>query len=76
MRKDVNAKNRGFASMDAEKLSQIARKGGRSVPDGKRIFSQTRQLASEAGRKGGHSFHANRHSAQARANPLIPSNFN
>jgi general stress protein YciG len=37
-RKDVNAKNRGFASMDAEKLSQIARKGGRSVPDEKRSF--------------------------------------
>ncbi len=40
MRKDVNAKNRGFASMDAEKLSQIARKGGRSVPDEKRSISQ------------------------------------
>jgi Stress-induced bacterial acidophilic repeat motif len=36
MRKDVNAKNRGFASMDAEKQRAIARKGGRSVPDEKR----------------------------------------
>jgi uncharacterized protein len=49
--------NRGFASMDAEKQREIARKGGRSVPDEKRSFSQNHQLASEAGRKGGHSSH-------------------
>ncbi len=46
---------RGFASMDAEKQREIARKGGRSVPNDKRSFSQDHQLASEAGRKGGHS---------------------
>ncbi len=48
---------RGFASMDRDKQREIARKGGRSVPDSKRSFSQNHQLASEAGRKGGHSSH-------------------
>ncbi len=46
--------------MDVEKQREIARKGGRSVPDERRSFSQNRQLASEAGRKGGHSSHGNR----------------
>jgi uncharacterized protein len=45
--------NRGFASMDEEKQREIARKGGESVPDEKRSFSQDSELASEAGRKGG-----------------------
>jgi general stress protein YciG len=45
--------NRGFASMDAERQREIASKGGRSVPAEKRSFSQDRELASEAGRKGG-----------------------
>jgi len=54
---------RGFASMDAEKQREIARKGGRSVPNEKRSFSQNHRLASEAGRKGGHSSHGNRVSA-------------
>ena len=52
--------NRGFASMDPEKQREIARKGGRSVPNEKRSFSQNHQLASEAGRKGGHSSHGRR----------------
>lgn len=47
--------NRGFASMDRAKQREIARKGGESVPDEKRSFSQNPQLASEAGRKGGES---------------------
>jgi general stress protein YciG len=46
--------NRGFASMDEEKQREIARKGGQSVPDEERSFSKDRELASEAGRKGGH----------------------
>ncbi len=46
---------RGFASMDAEKRRAIARKGGESVPNEKRSFSQNPGLASEAGRKGGRS---------------------
>ena len=48
---------RGFASMDADKQREIARKGGRSVPNEKRSFSQNHQLASDAGRKGGHMSH-------------------
>ncbi len=56
---------RGFASMDREKQREIARKGGRSVPNDKRSFSQNHQLASEAGRKGGHSSHGSRKSATA-----------
>jgi general stress protein YciG len=44
---------RGFASMDDEKQREIAKKGGQSVPDEKRSFSQDPDLASEAGRKGG-----------------------
>jgi uncharacterized protein len=46
---------RGFASMDREKQLAIARKGGESVPNEKRSFSQNRRLAAEAGRKGGQS---------------------
>lgn len=45
--------NRGFASMDREKQRAIARKGGESVPNEKRSFSQDRDLAAAAGRKGG-----------------------
>lgn len=51
---------RGFASMNRDKQREIARKGGRSVPDDKRSFSQNHQLASDAGRKGGHSSHGRR----------------
>ena len=46
--------------MDRDKQREIARKGGRSVPNDKRSFSQNHQLASEAGRKGGHSSHGRR----------------
>ena len=46
---------RGFASMDPEKQRAIARKGGESVPNEKRSFSQNHELASLAGRKGGHA---------------------
>jgi len=44
---------RGFASMDQQKQRDIARQGGRSVPDEKRSFSQNPQLAASAGRTGG-----------------------
>ena len=44
---------RGFAAMDPQKQREIASKGGKSVPSEKRSFSQNRDLASEAGRKGG-----------------------
>jgi general stress protein YciG len=46
---------RGFASMSEEERREIAKKGGENVPDEKRSFSQDRELASEAGRKGGQS---------------------
>jgi general stress protein YciG len=46
---------RGFAAMDDDKQREIAKKGGESVPDDKRSFSQDPKLASEAGRKGGES---------------------
>ena len=51
----VKKSNRGFASMDPEKQRAIARKGGQSVPDEKRSFSQNPDLAARAGRKGGQS---------------------
>ena len=70
MRNNVHPSSRGFAAMDVEKLREIARKGGRSVPDEKRSFSQNRQLASEAGRKGGHSSHGTRHSTQDKNQPV------
>lgn len=44
---------RGFAAMSVEKRVEIARRGGQSVPAEKRSFSQQRDLASAAGRKGG-----------------------
>lgn len=47
--------HRGFAAMDKTKQREIASKGGRSVPDDKRSFSQDRTLAAAAGRKGGES---------------------
>ena len=56
----TSGSTRGFASMDREKQREIARKGGRSVPNDKRSFSQNHQLASEAGRKGGHTSHGRR----------------
>ncbi len=49
----VGKSTRGFASMDRAKQREIARKGGESVPNEKRSFSQDRQLAAAAGRKGG-----------------------
>ena len=41
--------------MAPEKQRAIARKGGESVPNEKRSFSQNHALAAAAGRKGGHS---------------------
>lgn len=51
--RNQNTPGRGFASMDEDKQREIAAKGGHSVPNEKRSFSQDRDLASEAGRKGG-----------------------
>ncbi len=56
-----NTSRRGFASMSPEKQREIASKGGKSVPSEKRSFSQNRDLASQAGRKGGQLSHSSRH---------------
>jgi len=53
---------RGFASMDAARQREIARKGGRSVPAEKRSFSRDPELAASAGRKGGNSVPAEQRS--------------
>jgi general stress protein YciG len=50
---DNNKSKRGFASMSPEKQREIASKGGKSVPADRRSFAQNRDLASQAGRKGG-----------------------
>ncbi len=39
--------------MDPERRREIARRGGASVPSEKRSFAQNRDLAANAGRKGG-----------------------
>jgi len=44
---------RGFAGMSPERRQEVARKGGASVPAEKRSFHKNRELASDAGAKGG-----------------------
>lgn len=44
---------RGFASMSLERRREIASKGGASVPREKRSFFRDRNLAADAGSKGG-----------------------
>ena len=48
---------RGFASMSPDRQREIASKGGQSVSAEKRSFSQNRDLAAQAGRKGGQAPH-------------------
>ena len=57
---------RGFAAMDVERRREIARKGGASVPDEKRSFSQDRDLAASAGRKGCEASHGGGRSGASR----------
>jgi general stress protein YciG len=66
-RANAGKSSRGFASMDPAKQREIARKGGESVPNEKRSFSQNRELAAKAGRKGGEA------SQGARRQPLSPA---
>ncbi len=47
-----NTSNRGFASMDASKLREIARKGGKASSGN---FKHDKAKASKAGQKGGQS---------------------
>ena len=49
---------RGFAAMTQAKRTELARKGGSSVPSHKRSFSKDRNLAAIAGRKGGEASRA------------------
>ena len=51
----TGASRRGFASIDKEKVREIARRGGRSVPSYARSFSKNPELAAAAGGKGGRS---------------------
>jgi general stress protein YciG len=44
---------RGFAGMTVERRTEIARKGGASVPGEKRSFAKDRDLAAAAGKTGG-----------------------
>lgn len=53
MSDETPKRRRGFSAMDPERQRELARKGGASVPDEKRSFSQNRDLAASAGRKGG-----------------------
>lgn len=55
----------GFASMDPARVREIAALGGNSVPAAKRPFARDRQLAVEAGRKGGQRSHGARRGAAA-----------
>jgi general stress protein YciG len=63
MANNQDSSNRGFASMDEDKQRDIASKGGQSVPDEKRSFSQDPELAAEAGRKGGEASHGSQQQA-------------
>ena len=56
---------RGFASMHPDRQREIARKGGSSVPNDKRSFSQDRKLAASAGQKGGENSHGGGRSRKA-----------
>lgn len=44
---------RGFAAMSLEKRREIASKGGQAVKPENRAFAKDKDLAAEAGRKGG-----------------------
>lgn len=49
----MSTSKKGFASMDPEKRRAIAAMGGRATKPENRSFSKNRELAAEAGRKGG-----------------------
>src|SRR2546421_13029770 len=55
-----STRNRGFASMDAERQREIARKGGRAAPEKGTAHQFTSDEAREAGRKGGQRVSADR----------------
>lgn len=55
MEADMNGPTikRGFAAMSPDRLRELAAKGGKSVPPGRRGFARDPAAAVEAGRKGG-----------------------
>lgn len=53
-------KPRGFAAMDRQRLSEIARKGGRAAHAAGTAHRFTPDEAREAGRRGGFASHARR----------------
>jgi len=55
-----STRNRGFASMDAERQREIARKGGRAAHEKGTAHQFTSDEAREAGRKGGQRVSADR----------------
>ena len=56
-----NTRNRGFASMDAERQKEIARKGGKAAHEKGTAHEFTPDEARAAGRKGGERVSADRH---------------
>ncbi|MGB7160708.1 MAG: KGG domain-containing protein [Tepidisphaeraceae bacterium] len=57
---ETNTRNRGFASMAAEKQREIARKGGRAAHEKGKAHEFTTDEARMAGRKGGEKVSVNR----------------
>jgi len=56
----TSTRNRGFASMDAERQREIARKGGRAAHEKGKAHEFTTDEARSAGRKGGEKVSVNR----------------
>ena len=57
---ETSTRNRGFASMAAEKQREIARKGGRAAHEKGKAHEFTTDEARQAGRKGGEKVSVNR----------------
>ena len=64
MTKESGISRRGFASMDKEAQRKVASLGGSSLKPEQRSFFRNRELAAEAGRKGGLKSHATRREAK------------
>src|SRR5262245_26787506 len=60
MESHTRTKNRGFASMDAHRQREIARKGGRAAHEKGKAHEFTPDEARAAGRKGGEKVSVNR----------------
>lgn len=57
---EAPGRRRGFASMDPERVREIARRGGKAAHEAGTAHEFTTEEAREAGRKGGQTAHANR----------------